>query len=69
MQPPPYAETPVPPGYADAYVIRGGAFDATDTTPTAALRGYTKPSLTDRSDLAKTGFRCVMPLRRPAADR
>jgi formylglycine-generating enzyme required for sulfatase activity/tRNA A-37 threonylcarbamoyl transferase component Bud32 len=55
----------VPTGFADAYVIRGGAFDAVDRVATAALRGYTKPSLTDRTDLNKTGFRCVMPLRRP----
>jgi serine/threonine-protein kinase len=69
VAPYPGSDWTVPTRFADAYVIRGGAYDAPDNSPTAALRGYTKPSLTDRADLAKTGFRCVMPLRSAPAAR
>jgi formylglycine-generating enzyme required for sulfatase activity len=43
-------------------VIRGGAFDTPDPTASPVHRGYISPSA-GRADLAKTGFRCVMPIR------
>ncbi len=44
------------------YVIRGGAFNTPDTFANATQRGG-MPLRVDRSALAATGFRCVMPLR------
>jgi iron(II)-dependent oxidoreductase len=55
------------PGYrgpavtGDYYVIRGGAYNSKDAVVSATLRGAGTPS--DRSALAFTGFRCVMPVR------
>ena len=54
------------PGYhgpaitGDFYVIRGGAWNSKDDIISATLRGAGTPR--DRSGLAFTGFRCVVPL-------
>lgn len=53
---------------AQYYVIRGGAYDTPDATASPVLRGYLPPSA-DRAYLDKTGFRCVMPLRRTPGSR
>jgi formylglycine-generating enzyme required for sulfatase activity len=45
-------------------VIRGGAYDTPDRTASPVYRGYISPSA-GRADLARTGFRCVMPVRAP----
>jgi iron(II)-dependent oxidoreductase len=44
------------------YVIRGGAFNTPDSFASATQRGG-MPLRVERSALAATGFRCVMPLR------
>jgi iron(II)-dependent oxidoreductase len=55
-----------PANAAGFYVIRGGAYNTFDTIATAVLRGWSPPGVADRADLAATGFRCAMPVRRPA---
>jgi formylglycine-generating enzyme required for sulfatase activity/tRNA A-37 threonylcarbamoyl transferase component Bud32 len=49
---------------AGSYVIRGGAFNSFDAIATATFRGLANPTA-PRSDLAATGFRCAMSVRRP----
>ncbi len=49
------------------YVVRGGAFNSKDEFATPTRRGAALP--TDRANLAFTGFRCAMPLRRAAPSR
>ena len=51
-----------------AYVIRGGAYNTPDAMASASLRGGVPPNVSNRSELAQTGFRCAMPLR-PAPRR
>ncbi len=51
---------------ADQYVIRGGAFNAYRQVATTTFRGRAR-SAAQRSDLASTGFRCVMPTRQNRA--
>jgi formylglycine-generating enzyme required for sulfatase activity/tRNA A-37 threonylcarbamoyl transferase component Bud32 len=52
-------------GGSGLYVIRGGAYDALDAVSTSVFRGRSQ-SAAARADLAKTGFRCVMPARKPS---
>lgn len=47
---------------ADRYVIRGAAFNSYARIATAWFRTGL-PSIADRKDLDKTGFRCAMPAR------
>ena len=58
-----------PPDGESYRVIRGGAFNSTETVATAFYRGYIRPSLpadSARVHYAATGFRCALPLG-PAA--
>jgi formylglycine-generating enzyme required for sulfatase activity/tRNA A-37 threonylcarbamoyl transferase component Bud32 len=47
---------------ANAYVIRGGAFDTADSLAAPSYRGGPLPADMDRDLLARTGFRCVVPV-------
>jgi serine/threonine protein kinase len=47
---------------SDLYVIRGGAYNSYDQIATSFFRGRAQPAAA-RSDLAATGFRCVMSVR------
>jgi formylglycine-generating enzyme required for sulfatase activity len=47
------------------YVIRGGAYNSYDQIATSFFRGRAQPAA-PRSDLAATGFRCVMSVRNNA---
>ncbi len=49
------------------YIIRGGAYNSYDNIATTVFRGLATPAA-GRGDLAATGFRCVMPVRRPSPD-
>ncbi|NOT06594.1 MAG: SUMF1/EgtB/PvdO family nonheme iron enzyme [Gemmatimonadales bacterium] len=51
------------PNVSQYFVIRGGAYDSPDSIATPTYRGYLAPAA-ERPDLNRTGFRCVMPLRR-----
>ena len=53
------------PSSPNAYVIRGGAFDTEDSIASPSYRGGPLPADMDRALLARTGFRCVVPV--PAA--
>jgi iron(II)-dependent oxidoreductase len=58
------------PASPNAYVIRGGAFDTADSLAAPAFRGGPLPADMDRALLARTGFRCVVPVAAtPAASR
>jgi formylglycine-generating enzyme required for sulfatase activity len=48
------------------YVIRGGGYNALQSVANAVSRGQLPP-VTDRANLAATGFRCAMPARPTAA--
>ena len=50
---------------AGLYVIRGGGFNANPDIATATMRGRAR-SAAGRGDLAATGFRCAMPVRKPS---
>ncbi len=50
------------PASPNAYVIRGGAFDTADSLAIPSFRGGPLPADMDRALLARTGFRCVVPL-------
>jgi formylglycine-generating enzyme required for sulfatase activity len=49
-------------GAPQYYVIRGGGYNALDRVSTAIFRGA-MPAVTERGNLAATGFRCAMPAR------
>ncbi|MGH7636871.1 MAG: bifunctional serine/threonine-protein kinase/formylglycine-generating enzyme family protein, partial [Gemmatimonadaceae bacterium] len=49
-------------GVTPYYVIRGGGYNALDRVSTATFRGQ-MPAVTERGNLAATGFRCAMPAR------
>jgi len=53
--------TPFPDSMKEYRVIRGGAFDTSDSIATAWTRGYSKVTASP-SDLQNTGFRCVVPI-------
>jgi len=60
--------------YADAngkgtgmFVIRGGGFNAIKEVANPVFRAQADPAA-DRGNLAATGFRCAMPVRKAAAD-
>jgi formylglycine-generating enzyme required for sulfatase activity/tRNA A-37 threonylcarbamoyl transferase component Bud32 len=55
--------TAMPDSLKSYYVIRGGAYDASDAIATSSFRGYNRPA-TGREELGTTGFRCVMPARK-----
>jgi len=48
------------------FVIRGGGYNALKEVANAMFRAQADPA-SDRANLAATGFRCVMPARKPAA--
>jgi formylglycine-generating enzyme required for sulfatase activity/tRNA A-37 threonylcarbamoyl transferase component Bud32 len=56
----PYGDTTS--GAPQYYVIRGGGYNALDRVSTATFRGA-MPAVTERGNLAATGFRCAMPAR------
>jgi len=53
--------TPFADSMSQYRVIRGGAFDTSDSIATTWTRGYSKVTAPP-SDLANTGFRCVVPM-------
>jgi formylglycine-generating enzyme required for sulfatase activity/tRNA A-37 threonylcarbamoyl transferase component Bud32 len=56
------------PAAANSYVIRGGAFDTVDSLATPWFRGGPLPADMARDLLARTGFRCVVPVAGPPPD-
>ena len=42
------------------YVIRGGAYNTPDDVATTTRRGYLPATVSDRSGIAATGFRCAI---------
>ena len=68
----PMSAYPGAPALADSMreyrVIRGGAFDTSDSIATAWTRGYLKVTALP-SDLPNTGFRCVVPVRLEDGER
>ena len=52
--------SPMPDSLNEYRVIRGGAFDTSDSIATTWIRGYLKASAAS-TDLPNTGFRCVRP--------
>ena len=58
----PYPGGATPPRSADAYVIRGGAYNTPDSIADATWRGYQPAIVPDRRAFALTGFRCMAPL-------
>lgn len=52
----------VPAAAANSYVIRGGAYDTVDSLAAPSFRGGPLPADMARDLLARTGFRCVVPV-------
>lgn len=54
--------TPFPDSMLQYRVLRGGAFDTSDSLATGFVRGDLKVTST-AGELPKAGFRCVVPIR------